>query len=152
MQPDITNMKDVIVLQQNTFSKFSTLAKVDFDLKPVRNTQELMRLVPGLFIAQHAGGGKAEQIFLRGFANDHGTDIQVSVDGLPVNVVSHVHGKGYADAHFIIPEMINNIDFGTGPYNTQRGKFQYFGVCILLYVYQYPEQHGAGGSRKVQYP
>jgi outer membrane cobalamin receptor len=49
-------------------------------------------LVPGLFIAQHAGGGKGEQIFLRGFDCDHGTDVQVSVDGQPVNVVSHAHG------------------------------------------------------------
>lgn len=123
MQPDLVNMKDVVVLQSNSFSQFSTLAKVDLDLKPVRNTQELMRLVPGLFIAQHAGGGKAEQIFLRGFDNDHGTDIQISVDGLPVNMVSHAHGQGYADAHFIIPETIHNIDFGAGPYYTQRGNF-----------------------------
>ena len=123
LQPDRVNLKDVVVLASNSFSKFSTLAKIDLDLKPVRNTQELLRLVPGLFIAQHAGGGKAEQIFLRGFDNDHGTDIQVSVDGLPVNMVSHAHGQGYADSHFIIPETINNIDFGAGPYYTQHGNF-----------------------------
>ena len=121
MQPDVVNLKDVIITSSNGQQKFSTLAKVDLDLKPVRNTQELMRLVPGLFVAQHAGGGKAEQIFLRGFDCDHGTDIQVSVDGLPVNMVSHAHGQGYADSHFIIPETINNIDYGTGPYYTQQG-------------------------------
>lgn len=123
MEPAAVQMKDVVVLHSNAFSKFSTLARIDLDLKPVRNTQELLRLVPGLFIAQHAGGGKAEQIFLRGFDNDHGTDIQVSVDGLPVNMVSHAHGQGYADSHFIIPETINNIDFGAGPYYTQHGNF-----------------------------
>lgn len=123
LQPTSVDLKDVVVLQSNHATKFATLAKIDLDLKPVRNTQELMRLVPGLFIAQHAGGGKAEQIFLRGFDNDHGTDIQVSVDGLPVNMVSHAHGQGYADAHFIIPETINNIDFGAGPYYTQHGNF-----------------------------
>ena len=121
MKADAVNLKDVVVLSSSSIAKFSTLAKIDLDLKPVRNTQELLRLVPGLFIAQHAGGGKAEQIFLRGFDNDHGTDIQISVDGLPVNMVSHAHGQGYADAHFIIPETINNIDFGTGPYYTQHG-------------------------------
>ncbi len=120
LQPDVINLKD-IVLQSNTASKFSTLSKLDLDLKPVKNTQELLRIVPGLFIAQHAGGGKAEQIFLRGFDSDHGTDVQVSVDGMPVNMVSHAHGQGYADAHFIIPETINNIDFGAGPYYTQHG-------------------------------
>jgi outer membrane cobalamin receptor len=120
LHPDVINLKD-IVLQSNAATKFTTVSKIDLDLKPVKNTQELLRIVPGLFIAQHAGGGKAEQIFLRGFDSDHGTDVQVSVDGLPVNMVSHAHGQGYADAHFIIPETINNIDFGAGPYYTQHG-------------------------------
>src|SRR5882724_3915325 len=121
LQHDVINMKDVVVISNSSSAKFSTLGKIDLDLKPVRNTQELMRIIPGLFIAQHAGGGKAEQIFLRGFDCDHGTDVQVSVDGLPVNMVSHAHGQGYADSHFIIPETINNIDYGAGPYYTQHG-------------------------------
>jgi hypothetical protein len=66
---------------------------------PVNSSQEILRKVPGLFIGQHAGGGKAEQIFLRGFDIDHGTDIAISVDGMPVNMVSHAHGQGYADLH-----------------------------------------------------
>ncbi len=131
MKADAVNLKDVVVLSSSSSAKFSTLTKIDLDLKPVRNTQELLRLVPGLFIAQHAGGGKAEQIFLRGFDNDHGTDIQVSVDGLPVNMVSHAHGQGYADAHFIIPETINNIDFGTGPYYTQHGNLNTSGYVAF---------------------
>lgn len=129
MQPDIVNLKDVVITSSTTQQRFVTLAKIDLDLKPVRNTQELMRLVPGLFVAQHAGGGKAEQIFLRGFDCDHGTDIAVSVDGLPINMVSHAHGQGYADSHFIIPETINNIDYGTGPYYTQHGN-----LCTAGYV------------------
>lgn len=131
MQPDAVNLKDVVVLTNNHFSKFSTLAKIDLAVKPVRNTQELLRLVPGLFIAQHAGGGKAEQIFLRGFDCDHGTDVQVSVDGLPVNMVSHAHGQGYADSHFIIPETINNIDFGAGPYYTGHGNLNTAGYVAF---------------------
>ncbi len=122
LQPEPVSLKN-IVLESNAATKFSTISKIDLDLKPVKNTQELLRLVPGLFIAQHAGGGKAEQIFLRGFDVDHGTDVKVSFDGMPVNMVSHAHGQGYADAHFIIPETINNIDFGAGPYYTQHGDF-----------------------------
>ena len=131
MKPDVSNLKDVVVLSSTSATKFSTLAKIDLDLKPVRNTQELLRLVPGLFIAQHAGGGKAEQIFLRGFDCDHGTDVQVSVDGMPVNMVSHAHGQGYADSHFIIPETINNIDFGCGPYYTQHGNLNTAGYVAF---------------------
>ena len=131
MQPGTVNLKDVVLDNKSVQQKFSTLAKVDLDLHPVRNTQELMRIVPGLFVAQHAGGGKAEQIFLRGFDCDHGTDIQVSVDGLPVNMVSHAHGQGYADSHFIIPETINNIDYGTGPYYTQHGNLNTAGYVTF---------------------
>lgn len=120
LQPNSLQLKEV-VLEGSTAAKFNTIAKIDLQLKPVRNTQELLRKIPGLFIAQHAGGGKAEQIFLRGFDADHGTDVQVVVDGMPVNMVSHAHGQGYADAHFIIPETINNIDFGTGPYYANIG-------------------------------
>jgi len=131
LQKDLLQLKDVVVLTSSSTTKFNTLSKIDLDLKPVRNTQELLRLVPGLFIAQHAGGGKAEQIFLRGFDSDHGTDIAVSVDGMPVNMVSHAHGQGYADAHFIIPETVNNIDFGTGPYYTQHGNLNTAGYVAF---------------------
>jgi len=131
MQPGTVNLKDVVIDNKSVQQKFSSLAKVDLDLHPVRNTQELMRMVPGLFVAQHAGGVKAEQIFLRGFDCDHGTDIQVSVDGLPVNMVSHAHGQGYADSHIIIPETINNIDYGTGPYYAQHGNLNTAGYVAF---------------------
>ena len=92
-------------------------------IRPVNSSQELLRTVPGLFIGQHAGGGKAEQLFLRGFDVDHGTDIALSVEGMPVNFVSHAHGQGYADLHFIIPEAVQAIDYGKGPYDAERGNF-----------------------------
>ena len=120
LEPSNIQLKDIIVNTKSTVP-FNNISKVDVTLKPVRNTQELLRMIPGLFIAQHAGGGKAEQIFLRGFDCDHGTDIQLSVDGIPINMVSHAHGQGYADAHFIIPETINTIDFAAGPYYANHG-------------------------------
>ena len=100
-------------------SKVDALSKIvaaDLEVNPVKSSQEILRKVPGLFIGQHAGGGKAEQIFLRGFDVDHGTDVALSVDGMPVNMVSHAHGQGYADLHFVIPETLKNINFGKGPY------------------------------------
>lgn len=97
----------------------------DIDLKSnsINSSQDILRQVPGLFIGQHAGGGKAEQIFLRGFDIDHGTDINITVDGMPVNMVSHAHGQGYADLHFLIPEIVEHIDFGKGPYYAEQGNF-----------------------------
>lgn len=99
------------------------ITDIDIRTNPVNSSQDILRRVPGLFIGQHAGGGKAEQIFLRGFDIDHGTDINITVDGLPVNMVSHAHGQGYADLHFLIPETVEKIDFGKGPYYQNKGNF-----------------------------
>ncbi|MFN0014811.1 MAG: TonB-dependent receptor [Saprospiraceae bacterium] len=98
-----------------------TVQALDISLRPVVTSQDILRMVPGLFIAQHAGGGKAEQIFLRGFDIDHGTDIALQVDGIPVNMVSHAHGQGYADLHFLIPETVNRVEFAKGPYYAGYG-------------------------------
>ena len=108
------------------------ITNIDIQTNPVNSSQDVLRKVPGLFIGQHAGGGKAEQIFLRGFDIDHGTDINVTVDGLPVNMVSHAHGQGYADLHFVIPETINKIDFGKGPYYQNKGNFTTAGYINFL--------------------
>ena len=118
----------VLVSKVNVMSQ---LVNVDVKANPVKSSQEILRKIPGLIIGQHAGGGKAEQIFLRGFDIDHGTDIAISVDGLPVNMVSHAHGQGYADMHFIIPETIDNIDFGKGTYYADKGNFNTAGYVDL---------------------
>lgn len=99
------------------------VVNVDWKTSPARSSQNLLQTVPGLFVAQHAGGGKAEQIFLRGFDVDHGTDVAISVDGVPVNQVSHAHGQGYTDLHFVMPQLIDNITFNKGPYNPRYGNF-----------------------------
>jgi len=112
---------EVVISSQANALKLAT--DIDIQTSPVRSSQEILRKVPGITIGQHAGGGKAEQIFLRGFDIDHGTDINITVDGLPVNMVSHAHGQGYADMHFVIPETIEKIDWGKGPYDANKGNF-----------------------------
>ena len=96
---------------------------IDLQLKPFRTSQDMLLMVPGLFIAQHQGGGKAEQIFLRGFDCDHGTDVSVNVDGMPVNMVTHAHGQGYADLHFLISETVEEMEVNKGPYLADLGDF-----------------------------
>jgi outer membrane receptor protein involved in Fe transport len=112
---------NTVIVGQHAHDPYRSIGKLDIQLRDVSNSQEVLRLVPGLFIGQHAGGGKAEQIFLRGFDIDHGTDVHISVDGMPVNMVSHAHGQGYADLHFLIPELIENVAFGKGPYYAEKG-------------------------------
>jgi outer membrane receptor protein involved in Fe transport len=112
-----------LVVSGSADRAINTLTPLDIRLRPANTSQDILRMVPGLFIAQHAGGGKAEQIFLRGFDIDHGTDLSLEVDGLPVNMVSHAHGQGYSDLHFVIPEFINYVDFDKGPYFANKGDF-----------------------------
>ncbi len=107
------------------------LTQHDLKLLPLSSSQDVLRLVPGLILAQHAGGGKAEQIFLRGFDCDHGTDVSISVDDNPVNMVSHGHGQGYADLHFVIPESIERIDVLKGPYFAAYGDQATAGVVRI---------------------
>lgn len=132
-----------IVLYENTIdlsevvispkiNALQIITDIDIQTNPVNSSQDILRKVPGLFIGQHAGGGKAEQIFLRGFDIDHGTDIDITVDGLPVNMVSHAHGQGYADLHFVIPETMDHIDFGKGPYYQNKGNFNTAGYINFI--------------------
>jgi outer membrane receptor protein involved in Fe transport len=117
------SLDEVFAVADRPYTTVSSRAVRAFDIRtrPVRSTQDLLRLAPGLVTAQHAGGGKAEQIFLRGFDADHGTDVAISVDGVPVNMVSHGHGQGYADLHYVIPEVIEAIDVVKGPYFAEYG-------------------------------
>ena len=119
----VTTLDEVIVNSGATVKQQNQISKLDIKMRGVNNSQEVLRIVPGLFIGQHQGGGKAEQIFIRGFDCDHGTDISLNVDGMPINMVSHAHGQGYADAHFIIPETIESVDFKKGTYNAEKGNF-----------------------------
>lgn len=120
-------IKDVVIVARNDNGS-NVVSAVDFKLRPHLTTQDLLRLVPGLFIAQHAGGGKAESLLLRGFDVDHGTDVAISVDNMPVNMVSQAHGQGYADLHFVIPETIEKMNFSKGPYDAKTGDFNTAGA------------------------
>jgi hypothetical protein len=128
--PSALNLNEVMItgheLPEETMT---TISRIDVALRPVKSSQEILRMIPGVVTAQHAGGGKAEQIFLRGFDIDHGTDITLSVDGMPVNMVSHAHGQGYADLHFLTPEIIDHVDFNKGSYYAAIGDFNTAGYA-----------------------
>lgn len=96
----------------------------DILLQPQGRPADLLRLVPGLITLEHSGGGgKADQYLLRGFDIDHGTDLAIHVDHMPINLRSHAHGQGYADMNFIIPETIDHISVKKGPYHVEYGDF-----------------------------
>ena len=104
----------------------------DFALRPIGSVQDILRVTPGLVMVQHSGGGKANQYFLRGFDADHGTDVALSIDGIPVNMVSHAHGQGFADTNFIIPETVERVEISKGPYFASQGDFATAGAVNLV--------------------
>ena len=123
MQRGPVDLKSVTITAESNNASFHTLSAIDLHIRPINSAQDLMRLVPGLFLGQHHGGGIAEHIFLRGFDADHGTDVNVSVDDMPLNLVSQIHGQGFSDLHFLIPELVTGYEFGKGPYYAERGDF-----------------------------
>src|SRR6266849_2771845 len=104
-------------------SSEKNVSGADVNAWPFSRPAEALEVVPGLIITQHSGDGKANQYFLRGFNLDHGTDLAISVDDMPVNMRTHAHGQGYADLNFLIPETINALDIRKGPYFADEGDF-----------------------------
>jgi len=99
------------------------------DLRPVLRPGEVLEYVPGMVVTQHSGDGKANQYFLRGYNLDHGTDFATTIDGVPVNMPTHAHGQGYMDLNFLIPELVQRMDFQKGPYYAAYGDFSVTGAA-----------------------
>lgn len=103
----------------------------DFEDRPLSRVGELVENVPGVIATQHSGTGKANQYFLRGFNLDHGTDFAGFVDGVPINMRTHGHGQGYLDLNFLIPELVERIDYRKGPYFADVGDFSAAGTVAF---------------------
>jgi hypothetical protein len=103
-------------------------------LTPAFRAGQLLETVPGLIVTSHSGEGKANQFLLRGFSLDHGTDLAVSVDGMPVNERTHAHGQGYSDLNFMVSELATGIHFTKGPYFAEKGDFAAVGSVDIEYL------------------
>ena len=106
---------------------------------PFLRPGEALEVVPGLIVTQHSGEGKANQYFLRGFNLDHGTDLAIRIDGMPVNMPTHGHGQGYADINFLIPELIQSVNVRKGPYFADVGDFGSAGSVEIDYLNKLPK-------------
>jgi len=99
--------------------------------RPVTRPGEILEAAPGLVVTQHSGEGKANQYFLRGFNLDHGTDLAITLDGMPLNMRTHAHGQGYADLNFLMPELLEGMRVRKGPYFADLGDFASAGALDL---------------------
>ena len=116
-----------------------TIGAADLKFRPFLRSGEVLEAVPGLIITQHAGGGKANQYFLRGFNLDHGTDFAVFLDDMPLNLPSHAHGEGYSDMNTVIPEFVQRVNFEKGPYYAGIGNYGSAGAAHLEFMKTLPE-------------
>ncbi|MHC2466551.1 TonB-dependent receptor [Bradyrhizobium embrapense] len=119
---------------QPTAASERQISGEEVNARPVSRVGEVLEAVPGLIVTQHSGEGKANQYFLRGFNLDHGTDLAITVDGMPVNMPTHGHGQGYADINFLIPELIRSMDVRKGPYYADKGDFASAGAVDINYL------------------
>jgi hydrogenase/urease accessory protein HupE len=107
--------------------------------RPTLRPGEVLETVPGVIITQHAGGGKANQYFLRGFNLDHGTDFATYLDGMPLNLPTHAHGQGYSDMNIVIPELVQRVNYQKGVYYAENGDFSSAGAARLDFFQVLPQ-------------
>ena len=116
-----------------------TVGAAEIQDRPILRSGEILETIPGMIITQHAGGGKANQYFLRGFNLDHGTDFAIFLDGMPLNLPSHAHGEGYADMNTVIPEFVERLNYEKGPYYADVGNYGTAGSAHLVFFQTLPE-------------
>ncbi len=116
-----------------------TVGATELQDRPILRSGEVLETLPGLIITQHAGGGKANQYFLRGFNLDHGTDFAIFLDGMPLNLPSHAHGEGYSDMNIVIPEFVERVDAEKGPYYADVGNYGSAGNANVVFFKTLPE-------------
>ena len=130
--------KVVIIGAQSTLgvadaASVGTITQKQLEARTVYRPGELLESVPGLIVSQHSGEGKANQFYLRGFNLDHGTDLRTTIDGMIVNQRSHSHGQGWTDVNFLMPELVNRLEYRKGPYYASEGDFSSAGAVAVKY-------------------
>ena len=116
-----------------------TVGTMEIQSRPILRYGEVLETVPGVIITQHAGGGKANQYFLRGFNLDHGTDFAIFIDGMPLNLPSHAHGEGYSDMNIVIPEFVRRVNYEKGPYYADVGNYGSAGSARVEFFKTLPQ-------------
>ncbi len=139
----VTGAPQVIVIQGTHYdnavgtqdaASAGTIRRELLQSRPAQRPGEVLEFVPGVIVTQHSGDGKANQYFLRGFNLDHGTDFATRVSGMPVNMPTHGHGQGYSDMNFLLPELVDRIEYRKGPYFATVGDFAAAGSADIVYV------------------
>ena len=123
---EATQLLDTVTVVATGMSSMSAASAGDISREqmlsqPLLRPAAMLENIPGLMVTQHSGEGKANQYFLRAFNLDHGTDLAIEVDDMPVNLPTHAHGQGYSDLNFLIPQLAADLHYKKGPYYADEG-------------------------------
>jgi hypothetical protein len=143
-QIEVTGHYDNALGTSDAASQGTINAKL-LESRPALRPGEVLEFVPGVIVTQHSGDGKANQYFLRGFNLDHGTDFATGVNGIPVNMPTHGHGQGYTDLNFLMPELVQRIEYRKGPYFASSGDFASAGSADIVYRTRFDAPFGELG-------
>ena len=100
---------------------------------PQPTAGDMLRTVPGFYVGHPQAEGVANALFLRGFNAEHGQDFELFAGDVPVNLVGHLHAQGYADLHFLIPEVIDRLHVIEGVFDPLQGDFAVAGSGFFSY-------------------
>ena len=123
-----------------------SVTKEEIDLRPIYRVSQLYETIPGLVVTVHSGESKAPQYELRGFDLDHGTDFASFIDGMPVNQGTNLHGQGYSDQSYLMPQVAGGVDYTKGPYYAANGDFSAVGSARVRLVDILPDQVSASAG------
>ena len=126
----VEGRRQVLVGEARSASE-GVIGQEDLEIRPMLRPGDVLESIPGMIVTQHSGSGKSNQMFLRGFNLDHGTDFATWVDGMPVNLRTHGHGQGYTDINFLIPETLQSVEYFKGPYFAELGDFSSAGGAYI---------------------
>jgi len=132
---EVTSDSSDLIGQASSATEGTVSAK-QLENRPLLRPAEVLEVVPGLIVSQHSGDGKANQYYLRGFNLDHGTDFATTIMGMPVNLPTHAHGQGYSDLQFLIPELVERMQYRKGPYAADQGDFATAGAAYIDYFHK----------------
>lgn len=153
--PPVTRIPEVVVegraedlITKATSASEGKVGAAQIADRPLARPGEVLETVPGLIVTQHSGSGKANQYFFRGFNLDHGTDFSTWIAGMPINMPSHGHGQGYTDINFMIPELVESVEYMKGPYYASEGDFAATGAAHINYFKKLDQNifEATGGS------
>ncbi len=94
---------------------------------PAPSSGELLRAMPGLHLTSHGSPGGASLAYVRGFVGAYGSALLVTVEGVPLNEVSNIHGHGYLDLHLVPAAAVMRMDLRKGNDRAEWGNFAVVG-------------------------